>query len=917
MMTRMIGVETNFAVSNSLNRCLVNALSLTCHCLLLCLLPMAGWAQSSLPPCPKDVKAYWHNCFGTYTSPDGHKYEGEFKNNDYNGQGTQTFPDGHKYVGQFKDGNRNGQGTAIFPDGRKYVGEFKDNKRNGQGTLTFPSGEKYVGQYKDGLRSGQGTLTFPDGHKYVGQFKDGEKHGQGIEYRPDGTVNRSGLWTNGSLTQSYALDKNRFPFYRTQPLKAAWIYVGPVGDAGWSFTHDQGRLAVEARFGEAVKTTFIDKVPEDADAERVIRELAQQGNKIIFATSFGYMEAMLKVAADLPDVKFEHATGYKTAPNMRIYDANFYQSAYMAGVIAGRMTKTNVLGFVGSFPIPEVLRNINAFTLGAQSVNPKIRTKVVWVNTWYDPGKESEAAQSLINQQADVLLQNTDSTAVLETAEKNGKYAFGWDSDMSRFGPKAHLGSAIVNWAPYYIKAIEEVKAGTWSTGRTVWGVKEGLNDLIKISNLVPADARKRIDGVRVGLKDGSFSVFTGPVIANSGRQRLAAGRVVEQSWLDSMDFYVQGVEGRVPGEATANSSDLSSSSVASSPTAVEAEAARKQQELEQRLATETRERERQAAEAEAARRRQQELERQLAAQAEEARRQQQQLQQQLAQEARERERLTAEGRERDRLAAEVDAIRRQQQQLQQQLAAAQNQSSPTPPSPMMATPPNAHALVIGNAAYSGSGRLDNPVNDANAISQKLRAMGFSVTTITDANRQRLVQAMAQFRRSAASADLSLLFYSGHGVQIYGTNYILPIDVDQTDVAQATVQGVRLNEVVENFMPGKTKLVFLDACRDNPLQRTGDRSVSKGLAPISAAQGTLISYATKDGQVALDGVGQKNSPFTQALLEHIADPSDIAVVLRKVREKVMLATGGKQQPWEYGSLTGGELVLSSIKQSRK
>jgi len=286
-------------------------------------------------------------------------------------------------------------------------------------------------------------------------------------------------------------------------------------------------------------------------------------------------------------------------------------------------------------------------------------------------------------------------------------------------------------------------------------------------------------------------------------------------------------------------------------------------------------ERDRLASAAEAARRKQQELEQQLAAQAEEA--------------------------------------RRQQHQLQQQLAAAQAQSTQSTSPSLRSTPRNAHALVIGNAAYAGSGRLDNPVNDATAISQKLRSMGFTVTTVTDAKRQRLVQAMAQFRRSAASADLSLLFYSGHGVQIFGTNYILPIDVDQTDVAQATIQGVSLNSVVENFMPGKTKLVFLDACRDNPLQRTGDRSVSKGLAPISVTQGTLISYATKDGQVALDGVGQKNSPFTQALLEHIGDPQDIGVVLRKVREKVMQATGGKQQPWEYGSLTGGELVLSTIR----
>jgi uncharacterized caspase-like protein len=279
-----------------------------------------------------------------------------------------------------------------------------------------------------------------------------------------------------------------------------------------------------------------------------------------------------------------------------------------------------------------------------------------------------------------------------------------------------------------------------------------------------------------------------------------------------------------------------------------------------------------------------------------------------------------------EQIAAEMDAERKKRQELEQRLAAAEarererlaeeaRERERPSLSPPTATPTirSAHALVIGNAAYPGSGRLDNPVNDATAISQKLRAMGFTVTTVTDANRQRLVQAMSQFRRSAASAEVSLLFYSGHGVQVFGKNYMLPTDVDQTDVAQATIQGVSLNEVVENFLPGKTKLVFLDACRDNPLQRTGDRSVSRGLAPIAVAEGTLIAYATKDGQVASDGTGQRNSPFTQALLEHLSDPSDIAVVLRKVREKVMRATGGKQQPWEYGSLTGGELVLSAIR----
>jgi basic membrane protein A and related proteins len=338
------------------------------------------------------------------------------------------------------------------------------------------------------------------------------------------------------------------PAPKAEPLKAAWVYVGPVGDAGWTFAHDLGRKAVEAKFGDKVKTTFVEKVPEGADAERVIRDLAQQGNKIIFATSFGYMEPMLKVAKDFPDVKFEHATGYKTADNMRVYDARFYQDAYMAGVIAGKMTKSNTLGFVASFPIPEVLRNINSYTLGAQSVNPKIKTKVVWVNTWFDPPKESEAAQSLINQGADVLLQNTDSTAVLQTAEKNGKYAFGWDSDMSAFAPKAHLASCIVDWSGYYTKSVEEVMGGTWKGGQvTRWGVKEGQNDLVKIAESVPADIKAKIDEMKKGIKEGTFDPFTGPIVDNTGKEVLAKGVKADDEWKGKVNFYVKGVEGKIP----------------------------------------------------------------------------------------------------------------------------------------------------------------------------------------------------------------------------------------------------------------------------------------------------------------------------------------------------------------------------------
>jgi len=334
----------------------------------------------------------------------------------------------------------------------------------------------------------------------------------------------------------------------SEPLKVAFAYVGPVGDGGWTFAHDRARAAVQAEFGDKIVTTFVENVPESADAERVIRDMASQGNKLIFGTTFGYMEPMLKVAPDFADVKFEHATGYKTAGNMRTYDSRTYQGAYMAGVIAGAMTKTNTLGVVGSIPIPEVIRNINSFTMGAQSVNPKVKTKVVWVGEWFNPPKETEAAQSLINGGADVLMQNTDSSAVLQTAEKNGKRAFGWDSDMQAYAPKAHLGSAIINWAPYYSKAVKDALDGTWSTGSSWWGVKEGAIDMVSVADDVPADIKAKVDEIRAGLKDGSFSVWTGPIVDNTGKEQVAAGATADDGFLGGIKFYVKGVEGQVPG---------------------------------------------------------------------------------------------------------------------------------------------------------------------------------------------------------------------------------------------------------------------------------------------------------------------------------------------------------------------------------
>ncbi len=336
---------------------------------------------------------------------------------------------------------------------------------------------------------------------------------------------------------------------QAEPLKIAFAYVGPVGDGGWTFAHDNARKAVEAEFGDKVATSFVESVPEGADAERVFRDMVSQGNKLIFGTTFGHMEHMLKVAADHKDVKFEHATGYKQTENLRTYDSRTYEGAYMAGVIAGGMTKTNTLGVVGSVPIPEVIRNINSFTLGAQSVNPAIKTRVVWINNWFDPPKETEAAQSLLNGGADVLFQNTDSSAVLQTAGKAGKYAFGWDSDMTAYSPEAHLASAVINWAPYYIHATRQALDGTWKGNQGAWwGVKEGAIDIVSISDKVPAELKQKVETVKAGLKDGSFSIWKGPIVDNTGREVLKADEVADDNFLGGIKFFVKGVEGSVPG---------------------------------------------------------------------------------------------------------------------------------------------------------------------------------------------------------------------------------------------------------------------------------------------------------------------------------------------------------------------------------
>jgi simple sugar transport system substrate-binding protein len=332
------------------------------------------------------------------------------------------------------------------------------------------------------------------------------------------------------------------------PIKVAFVYVGPIADGGWSYQHNLGRLALQKELGARIETNYVESVPETADAERVIRQLAAKDYAVIFTTSFGYMDPTLKVAKLFPQVRFEHATGYKVATNVVTYEARFYEGAYLLGVLAGRMTKTNTLGYVGSFPIPEVLRNIDAFTLGARSVNPKIRTKVVWVDTWYDPGKERQAAEALIAQGADVLGQNTDSPATVQVAEEKGIYAFGWDSDMAKYGPHAQLTANTENWAPYYIDEVNKALDGSWTGGRkNRLGIKEGVVVLTPLNAAIPADVARLFDTKKQAIVAGTLLPFAGPIKDNTGAVKVPAGSSLSVEDLGAINWYVDGVDGSVP----------------------------------------------------------------------------------------------------------------------------------------------------------------------------------------------------------------------------------------------------------------------------------------------------------------------------------------------------------------------------------
>ena len=339
-------------------------------------------------------------------------------------------------------------------------------------------------------------------------------------------------------------------------VKVGFVYLTTPGDHGWTYAHEVARQDVEKHFGDKVVTTFVENVPEGPDSARVIRELAKQGNEIIFTTSFGYMDHTIKVAKEFPNVKFEHITGYKRSPNVATGNIRFYEGRYVQGVVAGLMTKSNKIGYLASFPIPEVIQGINAFGIGLRSVNPKAEVSVIWVNSWYDPVKEADAAKVHIAEGADILAQHTDSPAMLQTAQKAGVHGFGQSSDMKAFAPKAQLFSSVNNWGPYYISKIQQMMDGKWSTGEgpdhwagNTWvGMADDYLVLSPFENM-PSDVAAAAAKAAADIKSGKNKIFTGPIKDNSGKIRVPAGKTLNDGELfQTLDYYVDGISGKIPG---------------------------------------------------------------------------------------------------------------------------------------------------------------------------------------------------------------------------------------------------------------------------------------------------------------------------------------------------------------------------------
>ncbi|AGB46479.1 BMP family ABC transporter substrate-binding protein [Mesorhizobium sp. B2-7-3] len=328
-------------------------------------------------------------------------------------------------------------------------------------------------------------------------------------------------------------------------LKACWVYTGPIGDFGYSYQHDQGRLEVEKALGDKVETAYLENVSEGPDADRAFERLAREGCKIIFGTSFGFMDAEVKVAKKFPKVMFEHATGYKTGDNLGIYNARFYEGRYVLGQIAAKESKSGVAGYIVSFPIPEVVMGINSFMLGAQSINPNFKAKIVWVNSWFDPGKEADAAKALFDQGADIIVQHTDSTAALQVAEERKLHGFGQSSDMIKFAPNAQLTSLTDEWGPYYISRVQAAIDGTWKPDNVWLGIKDGAVKLAPYTNM-PDDVKAMAEATEKKIA-GGWNPFTGPIAKQDGSAWLKDGEVADDGTLLGMNFYVKGVDDKLP----------------------------------------------------------------------------------------------------------------------------------------------------------------------------------------------------------------------------------------------------------------------------------------------------------------------------------------------------------------------------------
>lgn len=332
-----------------------------------------------------------------------------------------------------------------------------------------------------------------------------------------------------------------------EKIKVAFVYVGPVGDEGFSYSHDQGRQYLEKEMSNVI-TTKVESVKEGADAERVITQLAQE-NKIVFATSFGYMDSVIKVAEKFPNVVFMHCSGYKTAPNAGTYFGRMYQARYLSGIVAGKMTKTNTIGYVAAYPIPEVIRGIDAFTLGVRSVNPNAKVKVMWTTTWYDPPKEKDAAVVLLDGGADIITQHQDTPSPQQAAAERGKYSIGYNSDMSKVAPNTVLTSAVWNWGPYYVNAVKQVMAGTWKNEQYWGSISDNIVGLAPYGPAVPEDVKQAVEAKKQDIMSGKFDVFTGPVKDQQGTVKVAEGQKMSDADMLQLNWFVEGVEGTIPAQ--------------------------------------------------------------------------------------------------------------------------------------------------------------------------------------------------------------------------------------------------------------------------------------------------------------------------------------------------------------------------------